>query len=117
MLLGCHCHNHFWCEDGAVCTFDAFRLHLKYPTHRCLFFRFLSFISCRLRDTCFQETKVTESSDLYKSIMVHKRKKLIHTAGDNDIAVIASCCVNQLSIVGYSTAYRFIFTPALSLTP
>lgn len=49
--------------------------------------------------------------------MVHKRKKLIHTAGDNDIAVIASCYVNQLSIVGYSTAYRFIFTPALSLTP
>lgn len=61
--------------------------------------------------------KLSDIYDLYKSIMVHKRKKLIHTAGDDDIAVIASCCVNQLSIVGYSTAYRFIFTPALSLTP
>lgn len=63
------------------------------------------------------KAKVAESNELYKSIMVHKRKKLIHTAGDNDIAVIASCYVNQLSIVGYSTAYRLIFTPALSLTP
>lgn len=44
VLLGCHCHNHFWCEDGAVCTFDAFRLYLKYLTHSNLFIG--SYFSC-----------------------------------------------------------------------
>ena len=33
VLLCCNCHNHFRCEDGAVCTFDAFRLYLEYLTH------------------------------------------------------------------------------------
>ena len=34
VLHGCYGHYHFWSEDGAVCTFDAFRLHLKYSTHK-----------------------------------------------------------------------------------
>ena len=33
VLLGCHGHNHFRCEDGAVCTFDTFRFYLEYLTH------------------------------------------------------------------------------------
>ena len=44
VLHGCYGHYHFWSEDGAVCTFDAFRLHLKYSTHRCLFLGF--YLSC-----------------------------------------------------------------------
>ena len=44
VLLGCHGHNHFRCEDGAVCTFDAFRLYLKDLTHSNLFIG--SYFSC-----------------------------------------------------------------------
>lgn len=44
VLLCCNCHNHFRCEDGAVCTFDAFRLYLKYLTHSNLFIG--SYFSC-----------------------------------------------------------------------
>ena len=44
MLHGCYGHYHIRSEDGAVCTFDAFRLHLKYSTHRCLFLGF--YLSC-----------------------------------------------------------------------
>lgn len=41
---GCHGHYHVGCEDGAVCTFDAFRLYLKYLTHSKLFIG--SYFSC-----------------------------------------------------------------------
>ena len=44
VLLGCHGHYHVGCEDGAVCTFDAFRLYLKYLTHSKLFIG--SYFSC-----------------------------------------------------------------------
>lgn len=44
VLLGCHGHNHFRCEDGAVCTFDTFRFYLKYLTHSNLFIG--SYFSC-----------------------------------------------------------------------
>lgn len=44
VLLGCHGHNHFWCKDGAVCTFDAFRFYLEYLTHSNLFIG--SYFSC-----------------------------------------------------------------------
>lgn len=33
VLQSRHGHNHVWCEDGAIGTFDKFRLHLKNPTH------------------------------------------------------------------------------------
>ena len=44
VLHGCYCHYHFGSEDCAVCTFDAFRLHLKYLTHSNLFIG--SYFSC-----------------------------------------------------------------------
>ena len=74
VLLGCHCHNHFRCEDGAVCTFDAFRLYLKHLTHSNLFIG--SYFSCHADcGISCQRAKIEESSELYKSIMIHKRKK------------------------------------------
>lgn len=74
VLQGCHCHNHFRCEDGAVCTFDAFRLYLKDLTHSNLFIGSYFHVMPTGGNSC-QKAKVEESSEPYKSIMVHKRKK------------------------------------------
>ena len=74
VLLGCHGHYHVGSEDGAVCTFDAFRLYLKDLTHSNLFIGSYFHVIPTGSISC-QMAKVEESSELYKSIMVHKRKK------------------------------------------
>lgn len=74
MLLGCQGHNHFWCKDGAVCTFDTFRFYLEYLTHSNLFIGSYFHVMPIGGNSC-QRAKVEESSEPYKSIMVHKRKK------------------------------------------